>query len=167
MIRTLKDKTPAVHPSAYVNEAAYVVGDVEIGDGSTVWPCAVLRAEGSIRIGRDTHVQDGTVVHSSTQADIGSHINIGHSVVIHDVKIGDGSLIGNNATVLSQVEIGDHCLVAANAMVRQGTKAPPYSFVVGVPAEVRPLSRAQRERIDNGVTRGFADLAREYRESGL
>ena len=167
MIRSLKHKTPVVHPSAYVNEAAYVVGNVEIGEGSTVWPCAVLRAEGRITIGRDTHVQDGTIVHSSTQADIGSHINIGHSVVIHDVKIGDGSLIGNNATVLSQVEIGDHCLVAANAMVRQGTKVPPYSFVVGVPAEVRPLSQAQRERIDNGVTRGFADLAREYRESGL
>ena len=167
MIRSLKDKTPVVHPSAYVNEAAYVVGDVEIGEGSTVWPCAVLRGDGKIRIGRDTHVQDGTVVHSGTLAEIGNSVNVGHSVVIHDVKIGDGSLIGNNATVLSQVEIGHHCLVAANAMVRQGTKAPPYSFVVGVPAEVRPLSQAQRERIDNGVTRGFADLAREYRESGL
>ena len=66
MIRSLKDKTPAVHPSAYVNEAAYVVGDVEIGEGSTVWPCAVLRGDGKIRIGRDTHVQDGTVVHSGT-----------------------------------------------------------------------------------------------------
>ena len=167
MIRTLKDKTPVVHPSAYVNEAAYVVGDVEIDEGATVWPCAVLRGDGKIRIGRDTHVQDGTVVHSGTLAEIGNSVNVGHSVVIHDVKIGDGSLIGNNATVLSQVEIGDHCLVAANAMVRQGTKAPPYSFVVGVPAEVRPLTQAQRERIDNGVTRGFADLAREYRESGL
>ncbi len=167
MIRSLKDKTPVVHPSAYVNEAAYVVGDVEIGEGATVWPCAVLRGDGKIRIGRDTHVQDGTVVHSGTLAEIGNSVNVGHSVVIHDVKIGDGSLIGNNATVLSQVEIGHHCLVAANAMVRQGTKAPPYSFVVGVPAEVRPLSQAQRERIDNGVTRGFADLAREYRESGL
>ena len=167
MIRSLKDKTPVVHPSAYVNEAAYVVGDVEIGEGATVWPCAVLRGDGKIRIGRDTHVQDGTVVHSGTLAEIGNSVNVGHSVVIHDVNIGDGSLIGNNATVLSQVEIGHHCLVAANAMVRQGTKAPPYSFVVGVPAEVRPLSQAQRERIDNGVTRGFADLAREYRESGL
>ncbi len=167
MIRSLKDKTPVVHPSAYVNEAAYVVGDVEIGEGATVWPCAVLRGDGKIRIGRDTHVQDGTVVHSGTLAEIGDSVNVGHSVVIHDVKIGDGSLIGNNATVLSQVEIGHHCLVAANAMVRQGTKAPPYSFVVGVPAEVRPLTQAQRERIDNGVTRGFADLAREYRESGL
>ena len=167
MIRSLKDKTPVVHPSAYVNEAAYVVGDVEIDEGATVWPCAVLRGDGKIRIGRDTHVQDGTVVHSGTLAEIGNSVNVGHSVVIHDVKIGDGSLIGNNATVLSQVEIGHHCLVAANAMVRQGTKAPPYSFVVGVPAEVRPLSQAQRERIDNGVTRGFADLAREYRESGL
>ena len=167
MIRSLKDKTPVVHPSAYVNEAAYVVGDVEIGEGSTVWPCAVLRGDGKIRIGRDTHVQDGTVVHSGTLAEIGNSVNVGHSVVIHDVKIGDGSLIGNNATVLSQVEIGHHCLVAANAMVRQGTQAPPYSFVVGVPAEVRPLSQAQRERIDNGVTRGFADLARKYRESGL
>ena len=72
MIRSLKDKTPVVHPSAYVNEAAYVVGDVEIDEGATVWPCAVLRADGKIRIGRDTHVQDGTVVHSGTQAEIGN-----------------------------------------------------------------------------------------------
>ena len=167
MIRSLKDKTPVVHPSAYVNEAAYVVGDVEIDEGATVWPCAVLRGDGKIRIGRDTHVQDGTVVHSGTLAEIGNNVNIGHSVVIHDVKIGDRCLIGNNATVLSQVEIGHHSLVAANAMVRQGTKVPPYSFVVGVPAEVRPLSQAQRERLDTGVTRGFADLAHEYSESGL
>jgi carbonic anhydrase/acetyltransferase-like protein (isoleucine patch superfamily) len=83
------------------------------------------------------------------------------------VKIGDRCLIGNNATILSQVEIGDHCLVAANAMVRQGTKVPPYSFVAGVPAEVRPLTDAQRQRLDGGVTRGFVELGREYREAGL
>ena len=167
MIRSLKDKKPAVHPSAWVSEAAYVVGDVEVGEGATVWPCAVLRGEGKIRIGRDTHVQDGTVVHSGVFAEIGSHVNVGHSVVIHDVKIGDRSLIGNNATVLSQVEIGHHSLVAANAMVRQGAKVPPYSFVIGVPAQVRPLTQAQRDRLDNGVTRGFANLAHEYRDSGL
>jgi carbonic anhydrase/acetyltransferase-like protein (isoleucine patch superfamily) len=167
MIRSLKDKTPVVHPSAWVNEAAYVVGDVEIGEDSTVWPCAVLRGDGKIKIGRDTHVQDGTVIHSGTVADLGSHINIGHSVVIHDVKIGDHCLIGNNATVLSQVEIGDHCLIAANAMVRQGTEVPSHSFVVGVPAVVRPLNDEQRARLEQGVTRGFIELAREYRDAGL
>ena len=167
MIRSLKDKTPVVHPSAYVNEAAYVVGDVEIGEGATVWPCAVLRGDGKIRIGRDTHVQDGTVVHSGTLAEIGNSVNVGHSVVIHDVKIGDGSLIGNNATVLSQVEIGHHCLVAANAMVRQGTKAPAVLVRRRRAGRGAAAHQAQRERIDNGVTRGFADLAREYRESGL
>jgi carbonic anhydrase/acetyltransferase-like protein (isoleucine patch superfamily) len=167
MIRSLKDKSPTVHPSAYVSEAAYVVGDVEIGEDSTVWPCAVLRGDGKIKVGRDTHVQDGTIVHSDTLADIGSHINIGHSVVIHDVKIGDRCLIGNNATLLSQVEIGDHCIIGANAMVRQGTKVPPYSFVVGVPAEVRPVNDAQRQRLEGGVTRSIAELGRGYREAGL
>ncbi len=167
MIRSLKDKTPRIHASAFVSEAAYVVADVEIGEDSTVWPCAVLRGDGKIRVGRDTHVQDGTIVHSGTLADIGSHVNIGHSVVIHDVTIGDRCLIGNNATILSEVEIGDHCIVGANAMVREGTKVPPYSFVAGVPAEMRPLSDVQRQRLERGVTRGLVELGRQYREAGL
>ena len=167
MIRSLNNKIPKLHPSVYVNEAAYVVGDVELAEHVSVWPCAVLRGEGKIKIGRDTHVQDGSILHADKRAEIGRHINIGHSVVIHDVIIGDHCLIGNNATLLSQVEIGHHCVVAANAMVRQGTKIPPYSFVVGVPAEVRPLKDEQRLRFVDGFTRGFIELAKEYKNAGL
>ena len=167
MIRCLNNKRPVIHPSVYVNEAAYVVGDVELAEDVTVWPCAVLRGEGMIKIGRDTHVQDGSILHASKRAEIGSHINIGHSVVIHDVIIGDYCLIGNNSTLLSQVEIGHHCVVAANAMIRQGTKIPPYSFVVGVPADVRPLNDKQKLRFGDGVTRGFIDLAKQYKSAGL
>ena len=106
---------------------------------------------------RDTHVQDGTVVHSSTQADIGSHINIGHSVVIHDVRIGDRSLIGNNATVLSQSDIGHHCLVAANAMVRPGHEGAAVLLRRrragrGSPAQPGP-ARAARQRRDARLRR--------------
>ena len=166
MIRTLNGHAPRVDPSAYVNELAYVVGDVEIGAGSTVWPCAVLRAdEGSIRVGRNTHIQDGSVVHTGRLTEIGSDINIGHSVVIHAAKVGDRCLIGNNATLLEEVEIGDDCLVAANALVRRGAKVPPGSFVVGVPAQIRPLSEAHRAKL--GRVSKFETLARMYKASGL
>ncbi len=166
MIRTLNGTTPRVDPSAYVNELAYVVGDVEIGAGSSVWPCSVLRGdEGSIKVGRNTHIQDGSVVHAGRPMEIGSNINVGHSVVIHASKVGDRCLIGNNATLLEYVEIGDECLVAANSLVRVGTKVPSGSFVVGVPAEIRPLTETQRSRL--GRVSRLADQARWFRESGL
>lgn len=166
MIRTMNGHAPRVDPSAYVNELAYVVGDVEIGAGSTVWPCAVIRAdEGKIRIGRNTHIQDGSVVHTGGFAEIGNENNIGHSVVIHAAKVGDRCLIGNNATLLEHVEIGDDCLVAANSLVRTGTKVPSGSFVVGAPAQIRPLTEAHRARL--GKVERFATLARMYKDSGL
>lgn len=170
MIRTWKNRTPRVHPEAYVNEIAYVVGDVEVGAGSTVWPFAVLRGDdGAIIVGEDTHVQDGSIVHSNPgeTTHIGSHNNIGHSVVIHARRIGDSCLIGNNSTLLEGVEIGDHCIVGANALVLVGTKAPPYSFLAGVPAQVAPLSEKQRTMLEEGMVEGFQESARQYKADGL
>jgi carbonic anhydrase/acetyltransferase-like protein (isoleucine patch superfamily) len=90
---------------------------------------------------------------------------VGHSVVIHASKVGDRCLIGNNATLLEDVEIGDDCLVAANTLVRVGTKVPPGSFVVGVPAQIRPLSEAHRAKL--GRVSRFAERAQAFKESGL
>ena len=167
MIRSWNGNTPKVHPSAYVNEMAYVVGSVEIDADSTVWPMAVLRGDdGKISIGCDTHIQDGSVIHCDHQAVIGDHVNVGHSVVIHAAKIGDHCLIGNNATLLEEVEVGDYCIIGANALVLTGTKVPSYSFVVGVPAEIRPLSESQKKMLDS-ITGGFAALANQYKQDGL
>ncbi len=167
MIRTWNGKTPIVHPSAYVNEMAYVIGDVEIGENSTVWPAAVIRAdEGYIRIGSNTHIQDGSVIHVDHHGIVGNNINVGHSVVIHADKIGNYCLIGNNSTLLEEVEIGDYCIVGANALVLRGTKVPSHSFVVGVPAEIRSLSESQKKMLDS-VTGGFAKLVAQYKADGL
>jgi carbonic anhydrase/acetyltransferase-like protein (isoleucine patch superfamily) len=94
MIRILEDKIPRISPSAFVSEAAYVVGDVEIGEGSGVWPGAVIQGDlDAIRIGRNTMVEDNTVVHAGGMMEIGDHVIIGHNVVVHCRRIGNNCLI--------------------------------------------------------------------------
>ena len=169
MIRTLFGKTPKVPDSAFVAQSAEVIGDVELGEESTIWPGAVLRAdEGPIRLGKRSHVQDNSVIHSGSEGlTIGDQVNIGHSVVLHCLSIGSHVLIGNNATVLDDVEIGDYCVVAAGAVVVPRTKVPDYSFVLGVPAEIRQgISEERRMELE---TSGdfYGDKAKEYKEAGI
>jgi carbonic anhydrase/acetyltransferase-like protein (isoleucine patch superfamily) len=91
MIRSFAGKTPRVAPDAFVSETAYVVGDVEIGAGSSVWPGAVVRGDvGPIRVGRNTHVEDNAVLHSATELDVGEDVMIGHGAVVHCRRIGRG-----------------------------------------------------------------------------
>lgn len=179
MIRAFNGKTPRIADSAFVSEWAYVVGDVEIGENSGVWPGAVIRGDfGSIRIGRDSHVEDNSVVHAGTAVDIGDNVLIGHSAVVHGRKIGNNVLVGNNATILDNAEIGDNCIIGANSMVATGQKIPSNSFVVGVPAEIkRVLSpegmyRKMAERYSQTPENerpqfSYSDLANKYKEQGL
>ena len=164
LIRTWNGIGPKLHPGSYVNEMAYVSGDVTIGDRSTVWPAAVIRAEetGSINIQSNTHIQDGSIIHNSEGVlRIGSNVNVGHSVVIHALSIGDHCLVGNNSTLLEGVELGDYCLVASNAVVLSGTKVPNESFLAGVPARVRPISPEQRSMLET-ITDGIFDAVAGY-----
>jgi carbonic anhydrase/acetyltransferase-like protein (isoleucine patch superfamily) len=141
VIRDFEGKRPQVAKSAFVSEAAYVVGDVTIGERSSVWPGAVVRADfGPIRIGSNTHVEDNSTLHYGPDGiDIGDNVTIGHNVVVHCRSIGDSTLIGNGATLLDGAEIGSNCVIAAGAVVRPATKIPDFSFAAGVPAQVRPL----------------------------
>ena len=167
MIRSLDGNTPNIQDSAYVNEMAYVIGKVEIGEGSSVWPSAVVRGDGGlISIGKNTHVQDGSILHCYGGLQIGDNVNIGHSVVVHCSKIGNRCLIGNNATLLEEVELGDYCLIGANAMILKGTKIPSNSFVFGVPGEIHPLTDKQHEML-NMVTRAFERLIAMYKKNGV
>jgi carbonic anhydrase/acetyltransferase-like protein (isoleucine patch superfamily) len=168
LIRAFEGKTPDVHPTAFVSEAAYVVGAVTIGERSSVWPGAVVRADfGPIRIGANSHIEDNATLHYGPDAlDIGDNVTVGHNAVIHCRRIGDSSLIGNNATILDGAEVGSHCVVAAGAVVRPGTKIPDHSFAAGVPAQVRPLSEELRKNTTMW-NQGYAALAARYKAAGL
>lgn len=138
MIRTLDGITPRVHPTAYVSEAAYVIGDVVIGEGSSVWPGTVIRGDmGRIEIGKYTCVQDNSVVHCDTDATIGDNVVIGHRVVCHAKEVGDRTLLGNGSVVNDGVTIGAECVIASGAVVLDDMKIPARSIAVGVPARVR------------------------------
>jgi carbonic anhydrase/acetyltransferase-like protein (isoleucine patch superfamily) len=168
MLRSFKGKTPRVADSAFISETAYVIGDVEVGENSGIWPGAVVRADfGSVKIGQSSHIEDNCVLHCDAPMEIGNNVIIGHSVVMHGKKIGNNTLIGNNATILDNVEIGSFCLIGAGCLVTPGVKIPDESLVVGVPGEVKEkLSPRQMQRIQDGA-QIYSELARQYKEQGL
>ena len=138
MIRTLGDKTPKVAETAWVSEFAYVVGDVEIGEGSSVWPGSVVRADmGKITIGKFTCVQDNSVVHGDDDVVIGDNVVIGHRVMCHAKTVGDRTLLGNGATINDGVEIGKDCVLASGTVVLDNMQIAPRSIVMGVPGRIR------------------------------
>jgi len=182
MIRSFNGKTPKIADTAFVSEFAYVIGDVEIGEGSGVWPGAVIRGDfGSIRIGKNSHIEDNSVLHAWKSLIIGDNVTVGHSAVVHCLRIGNNVLVGNNATVLDDTEIGDFCIIGANSMVRTGQKIPDRSFVVGVPAkikaeyspdEIQNLYREMAGRYSETTARkgpelSLSELARQYKAQGL
>jgi carbonic anhydrase/acetyltransferase-like protein (isoleucine patch superfamily) len=132
---------PVVHPTAYVDASAQVIGDVVIGDESSVWMHVVIRGDVNvIRIGARTNVQDGTVVHVMHDTHptlIGDDVTIGHGAIVHGCTIGDRVLIGMGAIVLNGARVGEDAIVAAGSLVTEGQVIPPRSLVMGSPAKVR------------------------------
>jgi carbonic anhydrase/acetyltransferase-like protein (isoleucine patch superfamily) len=148
MLRTHRGRTPRVHPTAYIDISAQVIGDVEIGEESSVWMAVVIRGDvNRIRIGRRSNVQDGTVVHvmKDTHATtIGDHVTIGHAAVIHGCTVEDRCLIGMGTILLNGARIGAGSIVAAGTLVVEGMEVPPRSLVMGSPGKVkRTLSDAE------------------------
>lgn len=168
MIKTFDGKTPQIAPTAFVSEAAYIIGDVEIGENSSIWPGAVIRGDfASIKVGHNSQIEDNCVVHAGSPLVIGDNVHIGHGAVIHCSRIGNNVLIGSKATLLDGAEIGDFCVIAANSMVSQGMKIPDASFVAGVPAEVKgKVTPSQAARVEEGV-KAYIRLASEYKQHEL
>ena len=138
-IYALGDLEPTIHPSAFIHPDAVVIGDVTIGAESTIWPTAVLRGDqGPIRIGSQTSVQDGSVLHVAAEASttVGDRCVIGHRVHLEGCTIEDDCLIGSGAVVLHHVVVGRGSLVGAQALVPNRTIIPPRSRALGVPARV-------------------------------
>jgi carbonic anhydrase/acetyltransferase-like protein (isoleucine patch superfamily) len=176
MIRSLGNKKPKIAESAFISEAAYVIGEVEIGDHSSVWPGAVIRADfGSIKIGSKTAIEDNCVIHSGTPSTpshredvtIGDNVHIGHGAVINCRRIGNNVLIGMNATILHDAEIGNFCIIGAGCLVNQGMQIPDKSFVAGVPGKIKGQASAEQLWWVEEGPQGYAELAEQYKQQGL
>ena len=145
MIRPYRGTHPRIHPTAFIEESAQIIGDVHIGEQSSVWFNAVIRGDVfHIRIGERTNIQDGTVVHvtNGTHATIlEDEVSIGHNVTLHGCHVERGCLVGIGSIVMDAVRVGAQSLVAAGSLLTPGTQIPPRSLVMGQPARVkRPLT---------------------------
>ena len=164
MANRLPSKTGFVDPTAYVAPGAHIIGDVTIDAESSVWFNAVLRSDGeSIRIGRQTNIQDLCVLHvdSGRPCTLGDRVSLGHGAIVHGAIVEDDVLVGMRAVILNDVRIGTGSVVAAGAVIPEGTQVPPGSIVMGVPARIqRPAEPRDRERIDF-AWRYYVNLVRE------
>jgi carbonic anhydrase/acetyltransferase-like protein (isoleucine patch superfamily) len=151
---------PEIDPTAWIAPSATVIGRVRVHERASAFYGAVLRADAErIELGAGSNLQDNVVVHADAGAPalIGAGVSVGHGAVIHGCVIGDGSLIGMNATVLNRAQVGAESLIAAGALVLEGTVIPPRSLVAGVPGKVR------RELSDDEVA-GLRRNAEHYLE---
>ena len=141
-------RPPTLGREVYLARTAVVLGDVRLGDHSSVWYGAVLRGDiNYIQMGHHSNVQDNAVLHLADDLPclVGNWVTIGHSATVHACTIGDECLIGMGATVLDGAVVGDQSLIGANALVTPGTRIPPGSMVLGSPAKVvRPLRSEER-----------------------
>lgn len=168
MIRSFRGKTPTVAESAFVSEAAYVIGDVEIGEESSIWPGAIIRGDFTpIKIGNNSQVVDGSIIHSGENLQIGDNVHIGHGVVVHCRWIGNNVLIGNNATLLEDVEIGIAASSPPIPWYAEGRAYQIGAFFSGNPAKARgDVTEEQLKSMELGVST-YTELAREYKREGL
>ncbi|MEL7155785.1 MAG: gamma carbonic anhydrase family protein [Actinomycetota bacterium] len=151
---------PQIHPSAFIHPDATVIGNVVIGEESSVWPGAVLRGdEGRITVGARTSIQDGSVLHVTDVLNtvVGDECVIGHIVHLEGCTIENRSLIGNGAVVLHRAVVRSGALVGSNAVVTNDTEVPAKALALGIPAKIRPDAADQEliaDAVDKYVRRG-------------
>ena len=150
-----------------MSEFAYVVGDVEIGAGSSVWPGAVVRADsGKISIGQQTCIQDNSVVHGDSDVVIGDRVVIGHRVLCHAREVGDGVFLDSGATVNDGVVIGGGSVVASGAVLIENMEITSDSLVEGIPGRVRGEVEEVHREIARSTVDDYSERAQQYRREG-
>ena len=170
-IRPYKDKFPQIAGSAYIDPAAAVIGDVVIGEESSIWPMCVVRGDVHyIRIGRRTNIQDGCVLHvmkDQYPLVLGDEVPVGHSVTLHGCTIHSHVLIGMGCIILNGAVIGEHSIIAAGSLIIERTVIPAGSLVMGSPGKVkRELSPEYKESIGKYAER-YAGYREIYRAEAL
>ncbi|NMA87490.1 MAG: gamma carbonic anhydrase family protein [Tissierellia bacterium] len=139
MIKNLKNIKPNIHKNSFIAEDAAVIGDVSIGEGTSIWYSAVVRGDiESITIGKYSNIQDNCTVHTETNipTKIGDYTVVGHNAIVHGCTVGDNCLIGMGSVILNNAVIGDNCIIGAGTVVTEGKEIPPSSLVIGIPGKV-------------------------------
>lgn len=165
LVMSYKSLQPQIDKSVFLAPTATVIGDVTIGEGSSVWFNSILRGDiESIHVGKYTNIQDNSTVHvmGDQPTVIGDYVTIGHNSVIHCKKIGNNCLIGMGAVLLGYCEIGDNTIIGAGTVVTQHKKIPPNSLVLGSPGRIiRPLLDDEIEALHQSAIR-YNLVAQEY-----
>ena len=170
MIIEYRGKTPRVHPSAFVAPTAVLVGDVEVGEESSIWFGAVLRGDnGPIRIGARTSIQDNCVVHVSERGRtiVGDDVTVGHCAVMEDCRIEPFALVGSNAVVLGGAVVGRGSLIAAGSVVGERSEIPPGVLAAGAPAKVKKPIEGEAAHWIEASAGEYVSLSRAYMEQGI
>lgn len=155
---------PRIDESAYVAEGAAVIGDVTIGEKTSIWFNTVLRGDTHpITVGKYTNIQDNSTVHVNHDYPtiIGDYVTVGHGAIVHACTVGDNCLIGMGAIILSYSEIGENCIIAAGSLVPERKKIPPNSLVMGTPGKV---VRTLTEEEIKGIRQSALNYCREAQD---
>lgn len=167
MLEPYQEHFPSVHPDAFVHAAATLIGRVEIGADSSVWPHASLRGdEEPIVVGPRSSIQDNCTLHTYEgyrATMVGAQVTVGHGVILHGATVGDNCLIGMGAILLDGVEVGEYSLIGAGTLLTPRTIIPPRSFVLGSPGKViREVGERELKAIEGGWRR-YTEQCRIYR----
>lgn len=170
IIRSFGGKAPRIHESAFLVEDATVIGDVEIGERSSVWFGAIMRGDVNfIRIGDRTNVQDLSVIHVTSHTHptmVGSDVTIGHRVTLHGCTIKDRCLIGIGAVVMDGAVVGEDAMVGAGALVPPGMVVPPGMLALGAPSKVTRILTPEEVAFFRTSAANYAGYADKYRSEG-
>jgi len=173
MIRSYQGMTPRIHESCYIDGSAQIIGDVEIGENSSVWMNAVIRGDVfAIRMGKNSNVQDCSVLHGMRYkygVTMGDFVTVGHSVTLHGCTIGDRCLIGMGAVILNNARIGEGCIIAAGTVIPEGTVIEPFSLWMGVPGRFKAkIEDQENQKKIMMYASNYMDYTKLYRkELGL
>lgn len=165
MILPYKGKSPVIASSAFIAPTSTVIGDVEIGEGSSVWYGTVLRGDlAAIRIGTNTNIQDNSTIHTDVNkpAVIGDHVTVGHNAVVHGCTVENSCLIGMNAVVLSGAIIKTGSIVAAGALIKEGQATGPFQLLTGMPAVVKKELSEDILELIHRPAEEYIELAKQH-----
>ena len=159
---------PKLGKRVFIAEGAHIIGDVEIGDESSIWFNAILRGDlHHIRIGHHTNIQDASICHVQRNlfpCIVGNYVTVGHGVILHGCRVESHCLIGMRSTILNNVHIGAESIVAAGALITEGTVIPPRSMVMGMPAKVKREVKEDEIAMIHGSAQHYCDFKNTYLE---
>lgn len=163
-------KRPSIAEGVFIAPTAALIGDVTVGEGSSIWYGTVLRADfGKITIGKNTSIQDNVVIHMTPGGEtrIGDNCTIAHGAVLHSAVLGNGCVVGMNAVLLDSCVIGEQCMIAAGSVVSSGTQIPARHLAAGSPASAKKEISGQALAWVTASAMAYSHLAKSYLEQGL